>query len=112
MPTGDGQQLSLQVQTYGTRAQIYSLSFTEPWFRGRATPVGFSLSYRRQQFSTSSLSTGLYSTAAAQIFYRQCLKWPDDFFTTGTNLGYHAAAQPLAAIAFRAPLPHFDYIRH
>lgn len=88
MPTGDGQQLSLQVQTYGTRAQIYSLSFTEPWFRGRATPVGFSLSYRRQQFSTSSLSTGLYSTAAAQVFYRQRLKWPDDFFTTGTNLGY------------------------
>ena len=89
MPTGDGQQLSLQVQTYGTRAQIYSLSFTEPWFRGRATPAGFSLSYRRQEFtSRSSPSGGLYSTIAGQVFYRQRLRWPDDFFTTGTNLGY------------------------
>ncbi|WP_420457371.1 outer membrane protein assembly factor BamA [Rubrivirga sp.] len=88
MPTGDGQQLSLQVQTYGTRAQIYSLSFTEPWFRGRATPVGFSLSYRRQQFSSLTGTGGLYSTASASVFYRQRLKWPDDFFTTGTNLGY------------------------
>ncbi len=89
MPTGDGQQLSLQVQTYGTRAQIYSLSFTEPWFRGQATPVGFSLSYRRQQFNTSAgLNDGLFATASASVFYRQRLKWPDDFFTTGTNLGY------------------------
>ena len=88
MPTGDGQRLSLQVQTYGTRAQIYSLSFTEPWFRGRATPAGFSLSYRRQQVSITAGTTGLYSTAGASVFYRQRLKWPDDFFTTGTNLGY------------------------
>lgn len=89
MPTGDGQQLSLQVQTYGTRAQIYSLSFTEPWFRGQATPAGFALSYRRQEFSSlTSTTQGLYSTAGASVFYRQRLKWPDDFFVTGTNLGY------------------------
>ena len=89
MPTGDGQQLSFQIQTYGSRAQIYSLSFTEPWFRGQATPAGFALSYSRREFSSlTSTTDGLYSTGAASVFYRQRLKWPDDFFVTGTNIGY------------------------
>ena len=45
LPSGDGQQLSLAVQTTGSFYQNYSLSYTEPWFRGRPTPVGMSLSY-------------------------------------------------------------------
>ena len=87
MPTGDGQQLSLQVQTYGTQSQVYSLSFTEPWFRGRPTPVGFSLTYQNVDFRQrgSDASYGLFSS---RVFYRQRLKFPDDFFSTGTNLGY------------------------
>ena len=90
LPTGDGQQLSLQVQTYGTRQQIYSLSFTEPWFRGRPTPVGFALSYQNVDFSQSSAAgSGIsYGLISARTFVRQRLKWPDDFFSTGTNLGY------------------------
>lgn len=83
MPTGDGQQLSFQVQTYGTRQQVYSLSFTEPWFRGRQTPAGFSLNYSHVDFNNAS-----YGTVGARAFYRQRLKWPDDYFLTGTNLGY------------------------
>ncbi len=83
MPTGDGQQLSVQVQTYGSRQQVYSLSFTEPWFRGRQTPAGFALSYSRYAFSGRK-----YGTVSARTFYRQRLKWPDDYFITGTNLGY------------------------
>ncbi|MEX1054555.1 MAG: POTRA domain-containing protein, partial [Rhodothermales bacterium] len=35
LPSGDGQKLSLAVQTNGTFYQNYSLSFTEPWFKGR-----------------------------------------------------------------------------
>ena len=87
VPSGDGQQLALQVQTYGSFQQIYSLSFTEPWFRGRPTPVGFSLSYRNVDY-TSRGSDFRYGLASASVFYRQRLKWPDDYFTTGTNLGY------------------------
>ncbi len=83
MPTGDGQQLSLQVQTYGQRQQIYSLSFTEPWFRGRQTPAGFALSYSRYAFNDRR-----YGTISARAFYRQRLKWPDDYFLTGTDVGY------------------------
>jgi len=85
VPTGDGQQLALQVQTYGKFSQIYSMSFTEPWFRGRPTPVGFSLSYQNVSFQSSE---GGYGLASGRVFYRQRLKWPDDFFSTGTNLGY------------------------
>ncbi|MGB3542528.1 outer membrane protein assembly factor BamA [Rubrivirga sp.] len=88
MPTGDGQQLSLQVQTYGTQQQVYSLSFTEPWFRGRPTPVGFSLSYQNVDFSRFRSEAAQYGLASARVFYRQRLKWPDDFFSTGTNIGY------------------------
>jgi outer membrane protein insertion porin family len=82
LPSGSGQQLSLGVVTYGTRSQQFSLSFTEPWFRGRRTPVGFSVAYLRYNYGTELAS---FSTRA---FYRQSLKWPDDFFQTGTDLGY------------------------
>lgn len=87
LPTGDGQQLSLQVQTYGTQQQQYSVSFTEPWFRGRPTPVGFALSYQNVDYS-GSLGDVRYGLISARTFVRQRLKWPDDFFQTGTNLGY------------------------
>lgn len=82
LPSGRGQQLSLGIVTYGTRSQQLSLSFTEPWFRGRRTPIGFSLSYVRYNFGTELTSF------ASRVFYRQTLKWPDDFFQTGTDLGY------------------------
>ena len=87
VPAGDGQQLSFQVVTSGTRYQNYSLSFTEPWFRGRPTPVGFSLGY--QNYSNSpSQSDYRIRLGTAQVFARSRLKWPDDYFQTGTTLGY------------------------
>ena len=85
IPSGDGQQLSLQVVTSGKRYQNYSLSFTEPWFQGRQTPVGFSLGY--SDFRSTSGATRV-SRGYGRVFYRQRLKWPDDFFSTGSNLGY------------------------
>lgn len=87
MPTGDGQSLSLQVQTYGTRQQRYSLSFTEPWFRGRQTPAGFSLGYIYSE-GLPTFGGGEVTTGYGQVFYRQRLKWPDDYFQTGTNVGF------------------------
>lgn len=95
LPAGDGQQLSLAVQTNGTFYQSYSLSFTEPWFRGRPTPVGFSLSYSRfgqggylSRFSRSYEDAGGLETATARVFYDQRLKWPDDKFNASTGLRY------------------------
>ena len=98
VPSGDGQQLALSVQTSGRRYQSYSVTFTEPWFRGRNTPVGGSLTYTYRDFSRSSIiglddptqerGAQTFSTFGARLFYRQSLRWPDDFFQTGTDLGY------------------------
>lgn len=98
IPSGDGQQLALSVQTSGRRYQSYSVTFTEPWFRGRNTPVGGALSYTYRDFSsttvlglddpTNEADQQTFSTLSGRLFYRQSLKWPDDFFQTGTDLGY------------------------
>lgn len=99
VPMGDGQQLALSVQTSGRRYQSYGLSFTEPWFRGRRTPAGFALSYTRRDFtlrgalgledlSEEADARNAFSSLAGRIFYRQALRWPDDFFQTGTDLSY------------------------
>ncbi|RMH59834.1 MAG: outer membrane protein assembly factor BamA [Bacteroidetes bacterium] len=93
IPSGDGQKLSLGIQTNGRYYQSYSLSFTEPWFRGRPTPVGFSLSHSRisrnpYTYLSTVTSTGRFITSSARIFYEQRLKWPDDMFNSSTGLRY------------------------
>jgi outer membrane protein insertion porin family len=96
IPTGDGQQLSLAVQASGMQYQNYSVSFTEPYFRGRNTPVGLSLSYTYRDLSRSRLLFGdqvegdnnVFRSLSSRVFYRQQLSWPDDFFQTGTDLNY------------------------
>lgn len=86
LPSGDGQQLSLSVVTNGRRYQNYSVSFTEPWFRGRRTPVGGSVGYT--YFQSRADDESVVASGSARLFYRQSLSWPDDFFQTGTDLGY------------------------
>lgn len=89
LPSGDGQKLALSVQTNGRYYQSYSLSFTEPWFRGRPTPVGFSLSYSRfDQSIFSTVNNGKFATFSGRLFYDQRLKWPDDKFSLSTGLQY------------------------
>ncbi len=96
LPAGDGQQLSLAVQTNGTYYQNYSVSFTEPWFRGRPTPVGFSLSYSsfggggRSSFLTGGVGggSGSLQTGSARAFYERRLRWPDDKFSWSTALRF------------------------
>jgi outer membrane protein insertion porin family len=94
VPTGDGQQLSLGIQASGLHYQNYSLSFTEPYFRGKQTPVGFSANYSYRDLSRSRIlfeeadETNLFRSFASRVFFRQQLRWPDDFFQVGTDLNY------------------------
>ncbi len=82
LPSGDGQRLSLGVQTNGRFYQNYSVGFTEPWFRGKPTPVGFSVSYSRiGQNPFFSISNGALTTGTGRVFYEKRLKWPDDKFS-------------------------------
>ena len=100
LPSGDGQQLSISLQTSGRQYQNYSLGFTEPWLNGKPTPVGFQVSHSR--FSGLSFYGYNYlnpnnnnrndnlgfANTSARVFYEQRLQWPDDKFSTSTSLGY------------------------
>ena len=95
LPSGDGQRLSVSLQTSGRAYQAYSFGFTEPWFRGRPTPVGFTLSHSRfsgssfYTYSSSNYDTGqLFVRSSGSVFYERRLKRPDDKFSTSTSLGY------------------------
>ncbi|MDA1028017.1 MAG: outer membrane protein assembly factor BamA [Bacteroidetes bacterium] len=90
LPAGDGQRLSVGIQTNGRRYQQYSLSFTEPWFRGRPRPVGFSTSFSR----ISGLAVlnddngGELLTFSQSVFFEQRLKRPDPWFSFSSTVGY------------------------
>lgn len=84
VPSGDGQKLSLRLQSYGKGYLSYSASFTEPWLGGRKANA-FSVTYwhslysngkskndpLRSEFIINGLTVGLGKR----------LTWPDDYFT-------------------------------
>ena len=95
LPSGDGQKLSLGIQTNGRYYQSYDLSFTEPWFRGRPTPIGGALSFSKigrspyySRFYGDDVPDRGLTTASARGFYEQRLTWPDDKFNASTGLTY------------------------
>ncbi len=96
LPAGDGQKLSVGIQTNGSFYQSYSLSFTEPWFRGRPTPIGFSLSHSRLSYYSGNdiygysygNSDSRFITSSGRFFFDRRLKWPDDYFNSSTAFGY------------------------
>ena len=94
VPAGDGQRLSLGLTTNGRFYQAYNLSFTEPWFRGKPNPAGFALSltqFNERDYTDPNgnlVDDSGVLTFSSRVFYRQRLKWPDDFFQAGIDLGY------------------------
>ena len=88
IPAGDGQQLSVGVQTNGRQYQQYSLSYSEPWFRGKPRLTGFSVSYSTIGVNFSNSTAGSLTTASSRVFIDQQIKWPDDNFRLSSSLGY------------------------
>lgn len=94
LPSGDGQKLGLNIRTNGSFFQSYSVSFTEPWFRGRPNPVGGSVSFSRysrlptRSTRASTRGDGVLTQISSQVFYERRLKWPDDKFSLSTSLNY------------------------
>jgi outer membrane protein insertion porin family len=102
LPTGDGQKLSLRVQSNGKAYRSYNFSFTEPWFGGKKRN-SFTISYYDTKYSNAyDPYTGRYSNVFADssfikttgfgISLGKQLKWPDDYFSLmyGINLQqYH-----------------------
>ncbi|MEN8223835.1 MAG: POTRA domain-containing protein [Bacteroidota bacterium] len=84
IPSGDGQKLSLRLQSYGSGYISYSASFTEPWLGGRK-PNAFSVSYYHSLYSNglprSDTNRAFFKINGLTFGLGQRLKWPDDFFT-------------------------------
>lgn len=82
IPTGDGQKLSLRVQSYGKGYLSYSVSFTEPWLGGNK-PNSLTLSYYHSIYGnafTASASDYSFTIDGLSVGLGKRLKWPDDFF--------------------------------
>lgn len=84
IPSGDGQKLSLRMQSYGKGYISYSASFTEPWLGGKK-PNSFSVSYYHSLYSNgvakSNESYAAFKIDGLTFMLGKRLQWPDDFFT-------------------------------
>ncbi len=91
LPTGDGQKLSMRVQSNGRAFRSYNFSFTEPWLGGKKRN-SFTVSLYNTKYSNSyNPYTGTYAKGAGDTSYLKNigisialgkqLKWPDDYFT-------------------------------
>ncbi|MGH1337700.1 MAG: outer membrane protein assembly factor BamA [Aureispira sp.] len=91
LPQGDGQRLSLRVQTNGRFYQSYNFSFTEPWLGGKK-PNSFTLSAYHTNFnngfSEESSAFQRLQITGASIGLGTRLRFPDDFFVYQISLNY------------------------
>ncbi|ARV08009.1 outer membrane protein assembly factor BamA [Polaribacter sp. SA4-10] len=94
LPMGDGQKLSLRLQssrTYNT----YSFSFTEPWLGGKK-PKSLSFSvYSSNQYQLDFTTYDVdrdksLGIIGASIGLGQRLKWPDDYFQLSQTIAYQS----------------------
>ena len=98
LPTGDGQKLSIRVQSNGRAFRSYNASFTEPWFGGKkrnsltfsaaSTKYSNSYDYRTGTYSKAAGDTSFLKSLSFSVALGKQLKWPDDFFTLVYQLNY------------------------
>ncbi|MFN4975213.1 MAG: outer membrane protein assembly factor [Bacteroidota bacterium] len=98
LPMGDGQKLSLRLQSNGKAFRSYNFSFTEPWLGGKKrNALTFSV-YNTRFGQTFDPVTGVFnqniadqrylSTTGATASLSRQLKWPDDYFSLSTGINY------------------------
>ena len=98
LPTGDGQKLSLRVQSNGRAYRSYSFSFTEPWLGGKkrnSLTVGLNSSKYSNAFDPftgqidrAKSDTNYLKTTGISVSLGKQLKWPDDYFSLVYSLNY------------------------
>jgi len=91
LPTGDGQKLSLRLQSNGRAYRSYSFSFTEPWLGGKkrnSLTIGYNNSkysnafdYYTGRIDRQRSDTNYLKTTGFSISLGKQLKWPDDYFS-------------------------------
>jgi len=91
-PSGDGQKLSVQVQSNGRRFRNYSVVFSEPWLGGRK-PNNFTVSVNRTvnrslDIYNNNELLGFLKATGFSIGLGRRLTWPDDYFQVQNSLRY------------------------
>ncbi|KYG78533.1 MULTISPECIES: POTRA domain-containing protein [Roseivirga] len=91
-PSGDGQKLSLQVQSNGRRFRNYSMVFSEPWLGGRK-PNNFTVSLNRTvnrsiDFFNDNEVLGFLKATGFSVGLGRRLTWPDDYFQVQNSIRY------------------------
>ncbi len=98
LPTGDGQKLSLRLQSNGRAFRSYNFSFTEPWLGGKKRN-SFTVAYNNSKYSNAfDFLTGRFDNARSDTNYLKVqgfsvslgkqLKWPDDYFSLVYSLNF------------------------
>ncbi len=97
LPSGDGQKLSLRIQSNGKAYQSYNFSFTEPWMGGKKNN-SLTVSLYKSIFRTGGYNYGsnTYSFSDTNslknigitVALGKRLKWPDDFFTLTYSVSF------------------------
>jgi len=113
LPSGDGQKLSLRIQSNGKAYQSYNFSFTEPWLGGKKRN-SLTVSLYRSVFRTGGYNysrntyafsdTNSLKNFGVTLALGKQLKWPDDFFTLTYSVNYtqyDLTNYPLFTQAFR-----------
>jgi outer membrane protein insertion porin family len=90
-PSGDGQSVSLRVQSNGRVYQSYNISFAEPWLGGKK-PNSLSISTYRS-LMTNGKKKGEDGRQAmiidgVTVGLGKRLEWPDDYFSLYGELNY------------------------
>lgn len=84
LPQGDGQRLSLRVQTNGDFFQSYNFSLTEPWLGGKR-PNSFTVGGVITNIDQTFFSGGKLNISRAFVGLGSRLRWPDDNFISNTT---------------------------
>ncbi|MBK9733593.1 MAG: BamA/TamA family outer membrane protein [Saprospiraceae bacterium] len=85
LPQGDGQKLSLRVQSNSRFFKSYNFSFTEPWLGGKR-PRSLTIGAVQTAFDYSLSGQGKLKITRGFIGIGSQMKWPDDFFSSNTTL--------------------------
>ncbi len=85
LPQGDGQKLSVRLQSNSRFFKSYNFSFTEPWLGGKK-PRSFTIGAVQTAFDYSLSGAGKLKITRGYIGLGSQLKWPDDFFSSNTTI--------------------------
>ncbi len=91
IPSGDGQQLSLRVQSNGVRYQNYSISFVEPWLGGKkpnSLSVSLYHSIQSNAYTKNTPDKRTMKISGVAVGLGRRLNWPDDYFTLYNDISF------------------------